>query len=116
MMKRICQILLIVASGHLHADCLKDSNGDVYCGPGSCEITSTGQIFCASNKNGGILKNQYGEVVCGVGHCAKNSNGEVYCSKEIDGGAAANSNGEVMCYRGCNVGSQALCVREKGYK
>ncbi|GGO67651.1 hypothetical protein [Bowmanella pacifica] len=98
----------LMASG-VQADCLKDAEGDVICGKGSCARDSSGQVFCSAFKDGEAIRDRMGEVLCGKGQCRIDQNMQTWCSTTQGGGAERNDQGKIMCLEGCEPASKAMC-------
>lgn len=113
-MNRIFLVLLMAMTPLSQADCLKASDGQVFCGAGACDISGSGIVSCSMFKFGDAEVNDQGRVECGRGLCLKNSTGRVFCSIEEDGGAALNISGQVKCYGGCEPGSESMCESLRG--
>lgn len=101
--------LLCVAVAPLHADCAKDSMGEVFCGAGSCLRDKNGTIWCSRFDDGGVRTTRHGQVVCGRGDCAKTFNGSVFCSTVPGGTVVKDRNGRVRCEGRCEPASAENC-------
>ena len=99
---------LFIAAPALAGECLRDSDGAVVCGRGSCMIDWYGKLYC-SREGGGAMRDQNGNVVCGVGYCASDDTGRVMCSTLPGGGVARDWYGKVKCEGGCFEGTPQLC-------
>jgi len=107
-----CFLALALGTRVDAADCIKNSDGNVVCGKGQCEMDQYGAVSCAK-EGGGAIKDEYGNVKCGVGHCAKDDRGRIRCSTRPGGGAAMDSNGQVKCLGGCRDATQQLCEKPR---
>jgi hypothetical protein len=103
-----CAFALVAASPVLAGDCIRDVDGQVFCGRGSCAVDQSGKAFCA-RPGGDVARSQYGYVLCGIGRCAVDDEGRVKCSSIPAGGATRDSYGKVRCAGGCQDASPQLC-------
>ena len=100
---------LILASGAVNADCMKDRSGDVICGKGECLHDRYGVVYCSAFRKGSAIRTSFGNIVCGKGHCVKDRYGEVFCSTEPEGDAVKNRYGEPRCEGLCERASADYC-------
>lgn len=91
------------------ADCIKELNGEVYCGGGRCIVDSKGIAWCSKYYDGGAQITLDGRVLCGKGRCATTSDGKVFCSSEIGGAVLTDSRGHVRCYGQCEPATAEMC-------
>ena len=101
--------MLVLITGPVYADCMRDSLGRTVCGPGQCATHYRGEIYCARNKFGTATLDRHGNVVCGIGQCEKDFCGDLHCSKESGGGVVRNDQGEVDCFGKCEPASVQFC-------
>jgi len=102
-------LFLAFASGAALADCLKNRDGEVMCGKGSCEQDRKGNVLC-TELGGGIVEDNNGDLYCGTGECIMDRKGDAWCSMVQGGGAAVDSHGKAKCYGGCEKGEKKRCV------
>ena len=100
---------LFFSASSASADCMKDQNGEFFCGKGQCQRDRLGMVFCSAFLNGSAIRNHRGEVVCGRGHCVETSKREVVCSTEQEGGALLDRFGRPRCQGQCEPASADLC-------
>lgn len=110
-MGKIILLMLLLASGPLVADCMRESSGLSVCGQGPCAKNLRGQVFCARHRYGAALRDSRGNVVCGLGQCEKNLHGAIYCASEPGGSAIRNRRGEIECPGGCRPADMQFCER-----
>lgn len=91
------------------ADCLKDRNGEVFCGAGRCLADSNGTVLCSRYSDGSAERTSDGQVLCGKGQCAKRSDGLMFCSTEVGGAVLLDSRGSVRCYGQCEPAAAEMC-------
>ena len=103
-----CAFAVAIGAPALAGDCVRDSDGKVVCGRGTCQLDGYGNVYCAM-EGGGAMREQYGKVVCGIGYCAADSTGRVKCSTRPGGVALIDINGNVQCAGGCRDGSAQFC-------
>lgn len=101
--------MLLAMPAVASADCLKDRNGEVYCGAGRCLADSNGTVLCSRYYDGHAERTSDGQVLCGKGQCAKRSDGLVFCSTEIGGAVVLDSRGNARCYGQCEPASAEMC-------
>lgn len=102
-------IWLVFAAGTAGADCMKDQNGEFFCGKGQCQRDQSGMVLCSAFLNGGAVRNYRGQIVCGRGHCIETSKREVICSTEQEGGVLLDRFGRPRCQGQCEEASAELC-------
>jgi hypothetical protein len=95
------------------ADCMRDKNGEVYCGGGRCVADRHGKIWCSRYYEGDAQSTREGKVLCGKGDCEKNSRGELFCSSERGGTVTKDSQGRVRCYGKCERATVDKCENTK---
>ena len=91
------------------ADCIKELNGEVYCGAGQCIVDSSGIAWCSKYYDGGAQRTLEGRVLCGKGRCATRSDGKVFCSSTVGGAVLTDSSGQVRCYGQCEPATAEMC-------
>jgi hypothetical protein len=102
-------VLLLVVPAITSAECLKDQDGEVYCGAGQCRAMSNGTIRCSRYYDGSAEYTSSGQVLCGKGQCVKLSNGSLFCSTEVGGAVLFDSNGNARCYGQCEPATVEMC-------
>lgn len=101
--------MLLAIPAVASADCLKDRNGEVFCGAGRCQADSGGTVWCSRHYDGSAERTSDGQVLCGKGQCVKRSDGLVFCSTEVGGAVLLDSRGNARCYGQCEPAAAELC-------
>lgn len=102
-------MMALLMTSVTYADCVKDPQGEVYCGAGRCVIDSKGKVWCSRHYNGDVVITLYGQVLCGKGECDKDSDGLFFCSSEVGGTVLVDSRGRVRCYGRCEPATADNC-------
>ena len=100
---------LLAFEGRPHAECLKDSRGQVVCGRGACIADIRGRVFCARYRFGAVVRMVDGTILCGKGECASTIKGQWFCSTAEDGSVFKDWDGTIRCEETCEPASLANC-------
>ncbi len=95
------------------ADCVKDIEGEVWCGAGRCARDQDGVHWCSRFDDGGADTNREGVVLCGRGECARTWRGNLYCSAVEGGAVLKDSRGQVRCEGRCEPARAEHCERTR---
>ena len=96
------------------ADCMKDRDGNVFCGAGLCVRDMQGQVYCAPSRFGSVMRTSTGQMVCARGRCVTTLDGDVICSVVDGGGAMKMSDGTPRCQDRCERATAEMCERTPG--
>ena len=105
----IVVVELILASGVVNADCMKNRKNDVICGKGECQRDRRGVVLCSAFRKGSAARTSDGRIVCGKGRCVKTLEGVVFCSTVPEGDAVKDIDGVPRCEGQCERASVDYC-------
>lgn len=106
-------VVAFFACAPVAADCIRDREGEVYCGAGRCVRDQNGVAWCSRFDDGDARTTRTGEVLCGRGQCARAFDGTLFCSAVEGGAALKDSRGRVRCEERCEPARKENCERTK---